>query len=137
MSSDPRERLHAAQAAFDDLFRHDDGVAMGAWFTPDAQVLWPDGPAIVGPAAIGQAFAEFATEFETISHQPTYDLVEVAPRLAVWAGTFAEVRGGRQTRIVERVYGKLVVVWRLEPSGAWRCVRLMTGRYAPTEVVDG
>ncbi len=129
-----RVELEAAQRAFDDLFRHDAGAALAGCFADDARLLWPEGPAIIGPEAIGQAFAEFAAAFETVSFVPSYDLVEVEGSLAVVVGSFIETRRSRDAHVIERVYGRVAYSWRLE-AGRWRCTRLMTSRYAPTEVV--
>jgi len=132
-----RQRLVAAQGRFDDLFRHDAGRPIGACFAADGELLWPEQGPVVGPAEIGAAFAEFADVFATISYETNYDLVEVMPPLAVVMGTFIEVRRDRASGVTERVHGRAAYVWREDPSGDWRCLRLMTGRYAPTEVVQG
>lgn len=124
-----------ALATVDDLFRHDAGTAMAEWFAADAQLLWPEEAPIIGPEAIGGAFADFAEAFETISYAPDYGLVEVVPPLAMSIGTFVEVRRVRATGSVERVHGRVVYAWRAEPDRGWRIVRALTSRYAPTEVV--
>jgi ketosteroid isomerase-like protein len=130
-----RAAFERALATVDDLARHDAGAALGEWFAADAQLLWPEEAAIIGPLAIGQAFADFAEAFETVSFEPEYDLVEVVPPLAVAIGSFIEVRRVRATGVVERVHGRLVYAWRTDPEAGWRIVRAMTSRYAPTEVV--
>lgn len=129
-----RDLLEEALRAFDELFRDDAGAAIGAWFAPDANLLWPEEAAIIGPEAIGRAFGEFAESFETISYQPAYDFVEAVPPLGVVMGTFIETRRVRETGSVERVHGRVAYVWREDPAGrGWRIVRVMTSRYAPTE----
>ncbi|MEX2136743.1 MAG: nuclear transport factor 2 family protein [Chloroflexota bacterium] len=133
-SQGSRIQLEAAQRAFDDLFRHDAGAALAGCFADDAQLLWPEQPAIAGPEAIGEAFAEFVAGFETISFEPMYDLVAVEGPLAAVVGSFIETRRSRREHLVERVYGRLAYTWRLD-AGKWRVMRLMTSRYAPTEVV--
>jgi len=129
-----RAAFQAALAAVDDLFRHDAGKAMADWFAADAQLLWPEEAPIIGQEAIGQAFADFAEAFETISYAPEHDFVEVAPPLVVSIGSFIEVRRVRATGVVERVHGRIVYAWRAEPERGWRIVRAMTSRYAPTEI---
>lgn len=126
--------LEATQAAFDEAFRHDAGRSIGEWFTADGQLLWPEMAAIVGREAIGQAFADFAAAFETIAFEPTYDLVDVSPPVAVVMGTFVETRRSRDTSTLERVHGRVGFAWQLGADG-WCCARLMTSRYAPTEVL--
>jgi ketosteroid isomerase-like protein len=133
-SSASRVELEAAQRSFDDGFRRDAGADLSDWFAHDAQLLWPEQAAIVGQDAIGQAFAEFALAFETISFEPMYDLVDVQGPLAVVIGSFIEMRRSREDRVVERVHGRLAYSWRLD-AGNWRITRLITSRYAPTEVV--
>jgi ketosteroid isomerase-like protein len=130
-----RGSLERAQRAFDELFRSDAGAELGTWFTADGALLWPEMPAIAGPEAIGQAFAEFAEDFATLSFEPRYDLVEVASPLGVVMGSFIETRRIRESGIVERVHGRAAYAWHLDAVAGWRIVRLMTSRYAPTEIV--
>jgi len=134
MDSD-RAAFVRALAAVDDLVRHDAGMAVADWCAADAQLLWPEEPPIIGPQAIGQAFADFAEAYETISFEPDHSLVEVVPPLAVTVGTFIEERRERSTGAVERVHGRLVYVWRADPERGWRIMRAMTSRYAATEIV--
>jgi ketosteroid isomerase-like protein len=130
-----RMAFERSLATFDDLFRHDAGAAIADWFAADAQLLWPEEAPIIGPQAIGRAFADFAEAFETISFEPDHGLVEVVSPLAVTVGTFIETRRERATGVVERVHGRVVTVWRADPEHGWRIVRAMTSRYAATEIL--
>ncbi len=132
MRSD-RAAFERALALFDDEFRHDAGAALGRWYTHDAQLLWPEEPAIIGPEAIGAAFAEFAELYETLSFEPRHELVDVVPPLAVVVGPFIETRRERTTGEVERVHGRMAHAWRVEPEHGWRITRTMTSRSAASD----
>jgi ketosteroid isomerase-like protein len=93
-----------------------------SYWSDDAILLPPDGPAVVGKQAIRSFVAEaFEVPGFSITWQSNHAVVSADGSLGYTVGTNSITTTGADRRPVT-TRGKGVAVWRKEPNGAWRCV---------------
>ncbi len=135
-SSSHKESLLSTIAEMDLAFAQDRGSDVSDFFAEEARLMWPNNEDIVGREAIREAFVGFVSEYTTDSWDPKREFIEVYERHAYTLGSFIETRTTRDGGPTEKVYGRLLEIWQLSSDGKWEIIRLMTGRYADTELLE-
>ncbi len=140
LSSEPgnshRESLLSTIAKLDLAFADDRATDVSDFFAEDARLMWPNNEDIVGRESIREAFVAFVSEYTTDSWDPKREFIEVHERQAYTLGSFIEIRTPLEGGPTEKVYGRLLEIWRLSSDDKWEIIRLMTGRYADTELLE-
>jgi len=98
--------------------------------------MWPHMEDIVGRESIREAFVGFVSKYKTNSWSPKRELIDVWERRAYTLGSFIEIRTPLDGGPAEKVFGRLLEIWQLSSDDKWEIVRLMTGRYADTELLE-
>ncbi|MFX1264853.1 MAG: YybH family protein [Promethearchaeota archaeon] len=135
-SSSNRDKLLEAMAELDLAFSEDRALDVSNIFSKDARLMWPLTEDIVGRDSIREAFAEFMSMYTTLSWNPNREFIDVYNQRAFSLGSFTETRTPREGGPTEKVYGRLLEIWQLSSDGEWEIIRLMTGRYAETEMLS-
>ncbi|MFX1416850.1 MAG: YybH family protein [Promethearchaeota archaeon] len=133
-SSSNRDHLLEAMAGLDLAFSEDRALDVSNIFSEDARLMWPLMGDIVGRDSIREAFVEFMSMYTTVSWNPNREIIDVYEKRAYSLGSFTETRTTRGGGPTEKVFGRLLEIWQLSPDGKWEIFRMMTGRYAETEL---
>ena len=135
-SRSDRESLLRAMAELDLAFSEDRALDVSNIFSKDARLMWPLMEDIVGRDSIREAFVEFMSMYTTVDWNPKREFIDVHEQRACSLGSFTETRSVRDGGATEKVFGRLLEIWQLSPDGKWEIIRMMTGRYAETELLS-
>ena len=129
----PEDEVRAALAVFDRTFAACDGEALGALFSPDAELLLLYSEPIEGRAAIATYWTRFFATWDGSSWRTEHRIVEVhgdhAWSQAVYSETLVHREEGRR-RVV---HGRLVIVLRRDRDGSWLVRLVMNSHLRPAE----
>lgn len=128
MTVDPDFDL--ALASFNRTFAAGEAAALGEYIAEDAAALMHEQPALVGRAAIEEAFRELFAAVDTSAFEVDYRVVDVHGDRAYVLASFTETLQPKEAGSAISVDGRLVYFWRREADG-WRLTHLLTGRAAP------
>ena len=131
-----RESLLKAMEAFDRAFREHRPDDLAAMYAQDGRLMFPLMEDIVGRQPIAEVFTQFMSAYETESNELEREVIDICGERAYVLGRFIEVRTPRDGRPTEKVYGRIVEVWRHTDDGGWEVLHVMTGRYAETELLE-
>jgi len=106
-------------ARFATLFNSGHADSLAAFYAPDAHLMLPNQPAVVGPAAIKVALEQWLAAKPTIKF--VTEAVEASGDLAVERGSYEEtaVPAGSKTPVTDR--GKYLLHWQ-RIGGKWLIV---------------
>jgi ketosteroid isomerase-like protein len=135
-SRSDRESLLDAMAELDLAFSKDRALDLSNIFAEDARLMWPQMEDIVGRESIREAFVSLMSKYTTVSWNPKREFIEVYERRAYSLGGFVETRTPRDGGPTEKIYGRLLEIWQLSYDGKWEVIRMMTGRYSKTELLE-
>jgi ketosteroid isomerase-like protein len=130
------ESLLRAIAELDRAFSEDRASDVADLFAEDARLMWPLTEDIVGRESIREAFVAFVSAYTTNSWSPSREIIDLCGRRAYTQGSFIEIRTPLEGGGTEKVHGRLLEVWQLSSGDRWEIIRLMTGRYADTELLE-
>jgi ketosteroid isomerase-like protein len=119
------DQLRQALAAFDAAFAGGTASELSELFAEDAELLLLYAPAIVGRAAIRDAWTALFDTHDTSDWQSDYAYTSAAGDLGVTIGTYTERLLERATGQATLVRGRVVYVWRRDPDERWRIVRAL------------
>jgi uncharacterized protein (TIGR02246 family) len=126
-----RAAIDSVRNQYAATWRTGNAEQLAALYAPDALVLYPNQPAIVGQAAIATYFKGFFDEF-------AQDLFELTSEEIQVAGTWAFDRGTVRWRGIPRAggdpvedNGKYLVILQRQPDGTWRVARDMDNSDRP------
>jgi ketosteroid isomerase-like protein len=120
---------------FDDAFRSGHAQDFIDFFAEDCRALFHHQATIEGREAVGEAFRQILSMFDTSAYEPDYDVADVTGDQAYVLGSFREVLRPREGGSSVQVFGRVVLFWR-RIGGEWLVTRLLTARSAPDEVQD-
>lgn len=123
-----------ALATFTQAFAAGDAEHFVGFFADDARVLLHEQPALVGRAAIGQAFAQLFATVDTGGFEVEYDIGDLHDDRAYVLATFRETLRPRDGAPAIEVDGRLVCFWHREKDGTWKLTRVLTGRASPDRI---
>lgn len=132
-NAEPRAAITEANARFEQALGRADTAALEAMYTPDAQVLPPNGAPVRGPADIRSFWAGAIQSGLKSGRLETLD-TETGGDLTVETGRYQLVlqpEGGAQ--LTDE--GKYLVVWRRQADGGWKIHRDMFSSNLPAPTV--
>lgn len=106
-------------SAFSRALERGDATGMADQYVADATLVPPNGGMITGREAILAFWTPRNPEFRTLAHSLTTDRLEVSGEVAVEVGTWRQESQLRDEP-PRRSAGRYLVVWRLQPDGAWK-----------------
>lgn len=109
-----------------------DVEALGAWMAEDAIEMPPDGPPLVGRAAMLQGLRDYFAEFDAVQTATT-DEVVVRGDLAVLRGTWRLTETPRAGGPPVERSGKWLDVQRRTADGSWKTWRWMWNQTTAAE----
>lgn len=119
---DVRARILQLDAEWSEAAQTRDVDRIVSYWSDDATVLPPGGPAVMGKAAIREFVAK---SFENPSFRISWKTTDVVVSAG---GDFAYGIGTNRVNVTApdgtpvTVDGKAVTIWRREPDGSWKCV---------------
>jgi len=125
-----------AIADLDLAFSEDRALDLSDIFAEDAQLMCIQMKDIVGRESIREAFAGLMSKYTTVSWNPKREFIDVHERGAISLGSFIETRTPLDGGPTEKIYGRLLEVWELSSHRKWEVIRMMTGRYSETQLLE-
>ncbi|MHA2143320.1 MAG: YybH family protein [Candidatus Thorarchaeota archaeon] len=135
-SRSKRESLLKAITELHLAFSEHRPLDMSNLFNEDAILMVHGTQDIMGRNSIREAFADFMTMYTTISFETTQEFIDIGDQRATYLAKFIEIRTPREGGQTEKVYGRMLEIWELSPENRWEVIRMMTGRFSETELLE-
>ncbi|MHA2142971.1 MAG: YybH family protein [Candidatus Thorarchaeota archaeon] len=131
-----RESLLKAIAELHLAFSEHRALDMSNLFSEEAILMFPGTPDIVNRESIREAFVDFMKMYTTISFEMDQEFIDIGEYRATYLAKFIEIRTPKEGGPTEKVYGRMLEIWELSSEKRWEVIRLMTGRYSETELLE-
>jgi uncharacterized protein (TIGR02246 family) len=119
-----REAVEQAMRGYAATLKEANPEAVAGWYTKEGELLLPGLAPLRGPEAIRAFLVPLVSATEVESVTVTIGLADVHGDSADLWGTYHQV-AGEKGKPKQAYDGRYAALWRHEPGGAWRLVRLM------------